>query len=96
VYQGTLVGSTWQWVDLSSSLPDIPVMAIAVDPVNDSVYISTEHAVLVRRPGTAGWHPLGTGLPTGVAQTVGLTATRSPHRLYVTTQARGAWMLRLG
>jgi hypothetical protein len=96
VYYGSESGGAWSWRDISENLPDAPVMSIAVDPVNDAVYIATEHGVMVRRRGTARWQPLGTGLPTGVAQMVGLTVSASPHRLYLTTQARGAWALDLG
>ncbi len=95
VYLGDGTSGTWTWRDLTSNLPDVPVLSIVVDPITDDVFIATEHAVLVRRRGTTKWQPIGTGLPTGVAQMSGLRVTASPHRLYVTTQARGAWVLGL-
>ncbi|HMB93624.1 MAG TPA: T9SS type A sorting domain-containing protein [Rhodothermales bacterium] len=55
-------GTTWQ--DISSNLPDAPVNAFAIDPINPNyLYLGSDVGAFVSENGGGSWSPLGTGLP---------------------------------
>ncbi len=62
VYRTTNYGSTWN--DISSSLPEVPVNVIVIDPVNTAtLYIGTDYGVYYTTDAGVSWQLLGTGLP---------------------------------
>ncbi|MBD3223624.1 MAG: T9SS type A sorting domain-containing protein [Caldithrix sp.] len=53
-----------QWFAVSDGLPDAPVNALAIDPIQpDRIYIGTDVGVFVSFDGGGSWEILGTGLP---------------------------------
>jgi photosystem II stability/assembly factor-like uncharacterized protein len=66
VFKTTNSGANW--TDISSTLPDIPVNAFAMDPQNPTVlYIGTDVGVFFSPNDGVEWMPYGTGLPnTGI------------------------------
>jgi hypothetical protein len=62
VYRSTDKGSTW--TDISSNLPDAPVNAFAVDPVEPSrLYLGNDVGMYVSFNSGQSWWVLGEGLP---------------------------------
>ena len=52
------------WTDLTANLPQSPVNAFAVDPVNHSVlYLGNDVGAFVSWNGGVVWEPLGDGMP---------------------------------
>lgn len=85
-----LAGGAGTWSAAASGLPDAPVDAFAVDPVNSQVlYAGTDIGVYISRDGGASWLPYGTGLPRVAVFDM---AIQNPNRvLRIATHGRGAW-----
>lgn len=78
VFRGTSTDGwvTWQWQNISSNLPDIPVNAIAVDLTSSTtLYIGTDIGVFRTTDGGLSWSDFGAGLPNVVISDLGLNAT---------------------
>ena len=55
------------WSDITGTLPDIPTLAVAVDPLQpDHVYIGNDIGVYVSENGGGTWTPFMDGLPEAV------------------------------
>jgi photosystem II stability/assembly factor-like uncharacterized protein len=62
VYRTTNHGASWD--DISSSLPEVPVNVILVDPENTAtLYVGTDYGVYYTTDTGISWQPLGTNLP---------------------------------
>jgi uncharacterized repeat protein (TIGR01451 family) len=81
-------GATWQ--DISSSLPNIPVNGIVIDPVlANTYYVATDIGVFRTRNGGASWSPLGAGLPR--VTVLGVTLHNPTRTLRASTHGRSMW-----
>jgi photosystem II stability/assembly factor-like uncharacterized protein len=71
-------------------LPDVPVNAFAVDPLNSNyLYAGTDIGVYDSADGGANWSPYGTGLPRVAVFDM---AIQAPNRvLRIATHGRGMW-----
>src|SRR5262249_15463566 len=59
-----LNGSPPTWTAINTDLPDVPVNAMVVDPVDTThLYIGTDVGVYASTDSGATWSPFGTGLP---------------------------------
>ena len=81
---------TATWASASSGLPDVPVNAFAVDPLNSSyLYAGTDIGVFLSTDGGNTWNPFGTGLPRVAVFDLNI---QSPSRkVRIGTHGRGAW-----
>lgn len=62
IFKTTDYGATW--VNISKTLPDIPVNTIAIHPFNeDIIFVGTDIGVFATYDGGANWFPFGKGLP---------------------------------
>lgn len=86
------------WTDISGNLPDLPVNALAYDPLWPSyLYAATDAGVYgITDGGAAGasevWQQMGSGLPNTTVFQVKLSA-QVPRKLVAATHGRGAWTL---
>jgi hypothetical protein len=84
----TDMGASWQ--DVTGDLPDQPVSAIAVDPMNTAHwFIGTDVGVWVSADGGSSWVPFDTGLPNAVVCDLEIQA--ATRKLFAGTHGRGAW-----
>ena len=52
------------WSDISSNLPDVPLNAVAVDPIDTNVlYVGSDLGVFASADGGDSWQPLADGMP---------------------------------
>src|SRR5439155_16239711 len=79
------------WSDISSSLPDLPANAVALDPYG-VIYVGTDVGVFVSTDSGASWTALGSGLPRASVVDLVFSATGA---LVVATHGRGVWQLLL-
>jgi photosystem II stability/assembly factor-like uncharacterized protein len=99
VWKSTDGGATWTGLDGIGigSLPDLPVNAIAVDPVDSKIlYLATDLGVFVSRDGGANWLVENTGFANVI--TSWLTILKGPgstRTLFAFTHGRGAWKITL-
>ena len=71
-------------------LPDVPVNAFAVDPLDPTkLYAGTDIGVYASLDGGANWLPMGTGLPRVAVFDMAITA--APRVLRIATHGRGMW-----
>src|SRR5262249_1482307 len=81
---------TPSWNSAASGLPDVPVNAFAVDPLNSNyLYAGTALGVFNPIDGGANWAAYGNGLP-GVA-VFDLNVQKTSHKVRIGTHGRGAW-----
>ena len=85
-----LSGGSGTWSAAASGLPDAPVDAFAVDPVNSQIlYAGTDIGVYISKDGGGSWNPYGSGLPRVAVFDL---AIQNPNRLVrIATHGRGAW-----
>ena len=85
-----LAGGSGTWAAASTGLPDVPVNAFAVDPLNSSyLYAGTDIGVFVSIDGGATWNAYGTGLPRVAVFDLGVH--KVSHKVRIATHGRGAW-----
>lgn len=85
VYRTADGGSTWS--DIGSSLPDAPVNAIAIDPVDPSrLFIGSDIGVFMSENGGESWQSLDEGMP--VASVYDLDIHAASRRLFASTHGR--------
>jgi hypothetical protein len=91
VYKTTnLAGGSASWVAIGTSLPDVPVNAIAVDPAqNNLVYLGTDIGVFASTDGGTTWASFNTGLPVVAVFDIGISPVNGALR--VSTHGRGIW-----
>jgi len=88
VFKTTNGGQNWS--DISTSLADIPVNTLAVDPdIPDTLYIGTDAGVMVSTNAGATWTTLGNGLPRVVV--TALVLHRKTRTLRAATHGRSMW-----
>ena len=82
------------WTSIADGLPDAPVNAIAVDPVNtDIVYVGTDVGAFVSTARGESWAALGTGLP--AVSVYDLKVHPTERFLAAGTHGRSMWRLDL-
>ena len=85
------------WIDISGKLPDAPVNAFAIDPIDPRVlYVGTDVGAFVhfnRGEPTSSWEILGEGLPAVAIYDVKVNA--EPHFLVAGTHGRSMYKLEL-
>ena len=85
-----LAGGSASWAAVGSTLPDVPVNAIAVDPHNTSlVYLGTDIGVFASTDGGSTWASFNTGLPVVAVFDIGISPVTGAIR--VSTHGRGIW-----
>lgn len=85
-------GSTW--VDSSNGLPDVPVNALAYDPVApNTIWAGTDIGVYLSSDGGATWNPYGNGLPN--VAIFDLVANHATGTILACTHGRGAYRMSL-
>ena len=90
VWKVTNLDTTPVLTPINTGLPDVPVNAIAVDPVNgNNVYVGTDIGVYGSSNGGATWAPVGTGLP--VVSVFDAKIQPSSGVLRIATHGRGLW-----
>ena len=82
------VGPTW--TASGAGLPDVPVNALVIDPVNPTnLYAGTDVGVYASTDGGANWAPYVTGMP--VVSVFGLSLQPSTRMLRAATHGRGMY-----
>ena len=82
--------ATATWASASSGLPDVPVNAFAVDPLNSSyLYAGTDIGVFFSTDAGNSWNPFGTGLPRVAVFDLNIQPTS--RKVRIGTHGRGAW-----
>jgi hypothetical protein len=95
VWRSTDGGVHWQNASgaAGTTLPDIPVNALVIDPDNsDAVYAATDIGVFRTRDGGTTWESWRDGMPHAFVS--GLVLRRRTKMLYASTMGRGAWARR--
>src|SRR5262249_8919095 len=93
VWKSTDSGATWVGLDVAgTTLPDIPVHSLVVDPTNTSrLYIGTDLGVFVSSDGGSTWAVENTGFPNVITESLVVNGAN----LYAFTHGRGAWRVAL-
>jgi hypothetical protein len=79
---------------INNGLPDVPVNAFAVDPVNGNyLYAGTDIGVYTSADGGASWAPYGSDLP--VVAVFGMEIQPMARKLRIATHGRGMWEIGL-
>ncbi|MCU1264699.1 MAG: hypothetical protein JWM21_1017 [Acidobacteria bacterium] len=74
----------------ATGLPDIPINALAVDPLNsNALYVGTDIGVYFSADGGTTWNPFGFGLPRVAVFGMGIQNTSRVLR--IATHGRGMW-----
>lgn len=78
------------WTAVSDGIPDVPVNAFAIDPMNtNDLYCGTDIGVYYSSDAGVNWSPFGSGLPRVAVFDM---AIQSPNRiLRIATHGRGMW-----
>jgi hypothetical protein len=96
---GVTTGHVWKttnlsavtptWNSVSSGIPDVPVNAFAVDPLNsNNLYAGTDIGVYNSIDGGNTWNPYGNSLPRVAVFDLKVTAKRTVR---IATHGRGMW-----
>ena len=95
VYQSLDAGVTWSALE-SSSLPDVPVHSLAVDPTRpDRLYLGTDLGVFVSLDRGRSWSVENTGFANAITETVLVAQGEYGPAVYAFTHGRGAWRAEL-
>jgi photosystem II stability/assembly factor-like uncharacterized protein len=97
VYRSTDGGRTWTGLDGTGTtgLPDLPVHALIVDPLNTQrLYVGTDAGVFTSIDGGANWYKEVTGYANVVTEALSLS-TVGDIQLYAFTHGRSAWRVKL-
>jgi hypothetical protein len=89
VWRTTDGGITWE--NLAHNLPNIPVLAVVLEPGSRDITIGTDLGVFTLRNGTTSWVPIVHGLPNVAVFDLVYDAPRS--RLIAATHGRGMFSL---
>src|ERR1051325_4510747 len=89
VWRTTDGGSTW--ANLTADLPNIPVLAVVIEPGSRDIDVGTDIGVFTLRNGTTSWAPVLNGLPNVAVYDLVFDAPRS--RLIAATHGRGMFSL---
>ncbi len=82
------------WSDASIGLPDIPVNALAFDPIlHDTLWAGTDVGTFLSTDGGASWIPYSDGLPN--VAVFDLKSNSATGQILACTHGRGAYRLRL-
>jgi hypothetical protein len=74
-----------------TALPQVPVNAIAIDPLNDNnIYVGTDIGVYISGDAGGSWIPFGTGLPRVAVFDMAIAPGRV---LRIATHGRGLWQI---
>ncbi len=93
VFRTTDGGANWQ--DVSSNLPDIPVLTMLLDPGRpNTLYIGTDAGVFITQDGGNSWSPLNNGMPN--VAVVDLAINGAWTTLFAATHGRSIFKLDLG
>jgi hypothetical protein len=101
VWKATNLNTTAVWTALpgtgSNVIPNVPVNAFAVDPVNsNNLFAGTDIGVFASTDGGTNWAPLGTGLPVVAVFDVAIAQPgTNTEVLRIATHGRGMWELSL-
>jgi hypothetical protein len=79
------------WTNLTFDLPNIPVLAVVLEPGSRDITIGTDLGVFTLRSGTSSWTPIVNGLPNVAVYDLVFDAPRS--RLIAATHGRGMFSL---
>jgi photosystem II stability/assembly factor-like uncharacterized protein len=100
VWRGSVAagGTSATWADISGAganhVPDIPVNALSIDPVNPATYyIGTDIGVFRTTDGGVNWQQFSDGLPNTAVYDLALHA--STRLLRAATHGRGIWERKL-
>jgi photosystem II stability/assembly factor-like uncharacterized protein len=86
-----LSSPTPMWTAAAIGLPQIPVSAFIIDPLDPNMlYAGTDIGVYSSSDGGASWVPLGTGLPRIAVFDIAI-ANGTPRKLRIATHGRGLW-----
>ena len=94
VWKTTNAGQSWTSIDGSggSSIPDIPVHCIVVDPSNSArLYVGSDLGVFVSLDGGATWTVENTGFANVITESLVLNVTGGVTSLYAFTHGRGVF-----
>ena len=89
VWRTTDGGSSWS--NLTGDLPNIPVLAVVIEPGSHDIDVGTDIGVFTLRNGTTSWAPVLNGLPNVAVYDLVFDAPRS--RLIAATHGRGMFSL---
>lgn len=89
VFRTTDGGSSW--TNLTFNLPNIPVLAVVLEPGSRDITIGTDLGVFTLRSGTTSWVPLVNGLPNIAVYDLVYDAPRS--RIIAATHGRGMFAI---
>jgi cytochrome oxidase assembly protein ShyY1 len=85
-----LNSATPTWTNAATGVPNIPVNAFVVDPVNsNNLFAGTDIGVYASSDGGASWDPFGTGLPAVAVFDMAIHPVT--HVLRIATHGRGMW-----
>jgi photosystem II stability/assembly factor-like uncharacterized protein len=92
IFRTTDYGATWS--DVSHGLPDTPVNALAIDPLDPAIiYAGTDIGVYITTDGGGTWESYNQGLPNAVVADMAIhNASRT---LRVATHGRSMWEISL-
>ncbi len=87
------------WTDFTANLPDSPVNAVVVDPVNAQVYVGTDVGAFVSSTSSADWTEVAPNpdsgqsgfLPNVAVTALGLFNSGGEELLRASTYGRGVW-----
>jgi photosystem II stability/assembly factor-like uncharacterized protein len=82
------------WTPSGNGIPDVPVNALVIDPLNSSnIYAGTDIGVYNSLDGGATWNPFGTGLP--VVAVFDMKLQQANRFIRIATHGRGMWEISL-
>jgi Viral BACON domain len=98
VYKTTNAGATWTGIDGTgpSSIPDIPVHSVVVDPTNTArLYVGTDLGVFTSLDGGSSWAIENTGFANVVTESLAVDVAGGVISLFAFTHGRGAWRVQV-